>query len=1050
MSMFDDLIPGKQTPSSRPQSQPKTGMFNDLVPSEEETEQQSGASNTPTETPVSVPKTEQTSPQSEPVQTPQGVPYDAAGIDAELQRGVSPEQVVDSLLQQGGRRVQLNDQVFDVAAARAAGVNDQEIARILVTGEGWEQLPDGIVGQVDALGRGVNTGITRLVGAPVDLMNNAPRVANLIPGVDGVGPISEYPIGGSDSLQDGLEFLGVQTYDDVSELPPRVRPAARSGEVIGESIPLVGGAGIAARAARPATATSGTTRRVADTVLNPMRTNPNLAYGTEAISTLGAAQGAFWGQILAPDNPTIQMGLEVLGGFANPVSIATRQGRRAFQGVNRFARTYLGDNQQVAADVLTRAIRESGEDPEELIGILDEAARNPVEDLDLTAGQATGSRSLLALENALAQKSQDFLGYRQDRIAASFETLRRSADALAASGNPDAVRAAARLRQKYFRDLVNSRLAVAQTEAAEAARRFQDADPAMASSRVREIQDQALTDVRAIESSLWEQIPRNTEVSTEGTVGAYERLRDSLLEEEGVPGLAESFVRRISGEAQEEGVEEVLEGGATATAGDMLRFRSRMLALGRDAAARGENDLARQFNTMADGALEDLNSIDMPEAADAREFSRQLNQVFRTSNLERLGAQTRTGADAVRPEETLDSAFGGGRQRGQLNLEEMDQAARFADDANANIAGRESNLAGETQANIETFLRNKVDELADPTTGEIDQRRLDRFLRDNQQLVDQYPNLRDDIVAASEASRAAKEAAENSRTAEQAINNRAVFSRVVQDEDPSRVVGQVMEGGRPDAEYSQLARLAQRNGPEAVEGLKTSTMDYAFRTATNADGSFSFGRFRNQLLAPQNARGQSMVERMVSNGVMSQDEANRLVQIVDEMDRLAGVAAENARLAGEVVDPESGPVFDFAQRIAGSAVGQASLVGQASGASLVAAGAGVRLSKSIMDRIPRARLTETLIEVSKDPQATADLLRRSRSPAERIARDQRLNAFLIQQGIINPDEDPVQYPSSVEQEEEDGGPVRIQIRDSAGTMSEEETERMLRENEAQQ
>ena len=37
----------------------------------------------------------------------------------------------------------------------------------------------------DALG-----GIAGMLGAPVDLMNNAPRLANILPGVDGVGPIA--------------------------------------------------------------------------------------------------------------------------------------------------------------------------------------------------------------------------------------------------------------------------------------------------------------------------------------------------------------------------------------------------------------------------------------------------------------------------------------------------------------------------------------------------------------------------------------------------------------------------------------------------------------------------------------------------------------------------------------------------------------------------------------------------------------------------------------------------------------------------------------------
>jgi hypothetical protein len=44
---------------------------------------------------------------------------------------------------------------------------------------------------------GARKGISGVLGLPVDLVNAAPMLANLIPGVDGVGPISQNPVGGS-------------------------------------------------------------------------------------------------------------------------------------------------------------------------------------------------------------------------------------------------------------------------------------------------------------------------------------------------------------------------------------------------------------------------------------------------------------------------------------------------------------------------------------------------------------------------------------------------------------------------------------------------------------------------------------------------------------------------------------------------------------------------------------------------------------------------------------------------------------------------------------
>ena len=1068
MGMFDDLIPNS---GGSTQTTANTGLFDDLLPKENAASPERSTPNQPINAPeqsrpapAPQPQPEETDqmlaeadnqPEAQP-EAPAPVPYDAAGIDAELQRGVPPSDVVDALLMQGGNRVQLNDQVFDVASARRAGVKDDEIARILVTGEGWEQLPDGIVGQIDAFGRGINTGISRLAGAPVDILNNVPRLANVIPGVDDVGPISDYPIGGSDSIQDAMGFIGVETYDDRSELPPNYRMAAGSGEIVGESLPIVGGTGAAARVTRRATPNDSTTRRTVDTVLDPFRSNPNAAYGSEAVSILGASQGAFLGTAIAPDNELVQSGFEILGGIASPMVLARNVRRKVGQSVGRFVSTYMGNKNQVAADVIRGAIMESGEDPAVVADLLEQAARNPVEGIDLTAGQAAGSPGLLRLENRLAQKSEEFFGYRRDRIQGGLETLRESAAALAATGDPQSLRLAGQMRQQYFNTLIRGRVAQASAEASQAARRFEGTDPRAASAAVRTIQDDAISDMRMIESSLWEEIPRETEVSSEGIIDAYQGLRSSLLPEETSPDLVDGFIRRVSAagdEAAEEGADALnlddLEAG-TVTAGEIVRFRSRMLAKARDASAKGDNDLARQYGNMAQGALNDLERIDLPEAETARSFSRTLNETFRTNNLEQLGRSTRTGADSVRPEETLEQAFGGGGTRGDLNLEEMDQAARLADEQNATVRGTETNYAGGNAANTEQFLRSQIDQLRDPETGQISSQNIERFVQRNPNLVERFPNLRTDLAEAADAERQLRRVTEQASTARQAIDQRTTFARLAETEDPSRVVSSALNGNRPDAEYGQLVRLAQRGGPEAVDGLKASTLDYAFQTARNADGEFSFGRFRSALTVPQSERGVSLIDRMIADGVMSQDEAGRLVQIVDEMDRLQGVRGFNSRLPNEQVDPESGPVFDFAQRIVGSAVGQASLVGQASGASLVAAGAGVRATKSVMDRIPRAKVMETLIEVSKDPQATADLIRKGRNPVVRQTQDTRLNAFLISQGIINPDEDPVEYPSAIpsNEDEEGTGPVQININEARGEpMTEEETDRMLRENE---
>ena len=57
---------------------------------------------------------------------------------------------------------------------------------------GWMDTAGGYAA---SLFDGVRQGVAMVAGAPVDLMNNSPRLLNVLPGVEGVGPIWQWPRG---------------------------------------------------------------------------------------------------------------------------------------------------------------------------------------------------------------------------------------------------------------------------------------------------------------------------------------------------------------------------------------------------------------------------------------------------------------------------------------------------------------------------------------------------------------------------------------------------------------------------------------------------------------------------------------------------------------------------------------------------------------------------------------------------------------------------------------------------------------------------------------
>ena len=144
---------------------------------------------------------------------------------------------------------------------------------------------------------GARKGVAAVLGAPVDLINAAPMLANFIPGVEGVGPISSNPVGGSGSI-DWL-LTGGGLLPDAPEPQNAIqRIANRAGFEVGAAAVPVGGV-FAKAATTPLSvvqqmATRPTTlgEAFAGSYLHPAVVNPAGTIGREMTYALGAGSGA--------------------------------------------------------------------------------------------------------------------------------------------------------------------------------------------------------------------------------------------------------------------------------------------------------------------------------------------------------------------------------------------------------------------------------------------------------------------------------------------------------------------------------------------------------------------------------------------------------------------------------------------------------------------------------------------------------------------------------------------------------------------------------------
>ena len=164
----------------------------------------------------------------------------------------------------------------------------------------------------------------------------------------------------------------------------------------------------------------------------------------------------------------------------------------------------------------------------------------------------------------------------------------------------------------------------------------------------------ALKDARAGERSLWRSLQRDVPTEPQNLEEAFLSVRSELLEEEALSAPIEAFMRRVTRvlnpeEVAKEGAEEIVE---VVTSGDLLRFRSRVLEMQRQARGGSSPDfgLARRLGTIADGALDDLS--DIPGTDEARAFSRSLNNIFTRGEVGNLlGFDARGGLRVEAPRE---------------------------------------------------------------------------------------------------------------------------------------------------------------------------------------------------------------------------------------------------------------------------------------------------------------------------------------------------------------------------------------------------------------
>ena len=262
----------------------------------------------------------------------------------------------------------------------------------------------------------------------------------------------------------------------------------------------------------------------------------------------------------------------------------------------------------------------------------------------------------------------------------------------------------------------------------------------------------------------------------------------------------------------------------------------------------------------------------------------------------------------------------------------------------------------------EDFLRSTVYKLRDPSTGQISSRQIDEFLANNARLLNDFPNLRQELIGYADAERTAARIVED-------------LSRASSSEKLPNAISDTLTSDNPTESFARLAAEAQ-GLPDAMTDFRLATMDVLFAASRGADGNPDFVKLANNMGKPLSGRtgDLTIMDLMVQNNVISPQEQEILGQMV----------AEGIRIQRSLTDPNvfnqviqgTPDIQKNVARIIGANLGV--MFGRGD-ASLQAAAIGSEFVKRQIDKLPLAADTKRVETLMRNPALLLELL--SKNPA---------------------------------------------------------------------
>jgi len=759
------------------------------------------------------------------------------------------------------------------------------------------------------------------------------------------------------------------------------------------------------------------------------RANKGAYYTGEAVASFYAGLAGGVAAQEFPDSPGVRAGAEISASLLpsrfvpqliNSAKNAVVKGKAIATATGYSDKTINYVQKQ-----LTDVIENAGEDPQQIVKAIDDFLKDQLGATSVplaTVAQTTGSPIFTALQSTIARGNAKYSGDTKEIGENTLKAYDSIVQRFQNSGDPGLLQAAAILRKDNLEKQFQTAFNIAQTNAVEKATKLgtRGSDNRLLVGDILQQEMVSLLRIaRQSETQLWQNAVKGTFREADGAMVPIKikpsNFAEALYEvtsspfssgsKSDVAGELSAFSKDLSGlgfntkklkELSKVPVTpEYLETRQLApdvleslnlkskSAIDMVRLRSSLLDKAREAAGAGKTAAAGRYSKLASALLDDLDALPEGQYAEARAFSRELNDAFTRTFAGDVSATTRTGADVLAPEVLVQRAFTGGADSTLKRMREMETAANFVDPS------------GEAATSVRSAEKKVVQAFASEALnpdGSVNVNTLDSFRAKHADTL-RYLGMEDDFADVSAAQRTLLDVQDPGSLLTKRIDSEKAFANLLKVDDPATAVSMALtDKTAPVRNFKSLVETASSptnpvDRKQARDGLMSTIFQYVYQTASKT-GDFSPQAFNDVMFKPLSPNNPSLANMLRSSDLMSSEELGRLKQISNRM-----LNVETAlKTQASIVDPDKvftaqSAVEDLAVTWMGAKM--ASKYGPQGSGSLAFAGKTIGFFRNFFNKAPARQKLLLLEEATKDPMLFKELM--SRNPTAPEARNTQLS-----------------------------------------------------------